>query len=447
MSIALAIAIPAINADKLASVLDRHARFDWRKRNEIIVIELQEGLSPDENAMHVCDGLQGHMLSPHFTVLVPNRVHITSNILIEAGYSVTNATSINHLIHGQGLINELKNKGLDWRTSVLSMTQRYALAKITEDHIESWLKQFEFLGNHLPVGEHLLQLVEILAPADLVGSLCKDYDFKKNNIIFGFNKDKYGKSWGTVTNLVQKSCSSSTMLPLNEAIEQCHDFKEVWLVEDGLFSGKESRSIFDSLRNVRPPNRSQKVPALTHVDKLSTTSVLLRFGAVCDFGMETLHRYLVKNRLLNIHIDSACAAKKFSVLTDPPPYKQNGELDPCNIDDATFLESLRQRVSPYAFQSDRGWKSAPLETKAREFCENVGQQLWSCYLKQKTFDMTSWPVERVARCSLGMEGVGLTFAFAHSVPKATLPLFWAKGTVTINGKSKMWQPLFPYADT
>ena len=447
MSIALAIAIPKVNADKLKSVLDRHARFNWRSKNEIVIIELPEGLSPEDSAMFLCDELQGHSSSDHSTVLVPNRVHINHNILSDAGYSVTNGTCISNLLHGHGLLNELKKRGLDWRTSVLAMTARYALAQISEKDIDSWLSQFEFLGNHRPVGEHLLQLLEILAPADLAESLCKDSDFKRNNLFFGFNKDKYGKSWGTVTNLVQKSCPTSPMLPFNEAIEQCNDFNEVWLVEDGLFSGRESRSVFDSLRGMRPSNRSQKVPPLRDVNKLSSTSILLRFGAVCDFGWETLHRYLVKNKLLNIHIESACAAMKFSVLADPPNNEQNNKLDQSDIDDGAFLESLRNRVNPYAFQSSRGWKDAPLEAKAKLFCEEIGQQLWSSYLNQKNFDLTSWPKERIDRCSLGMEGLGLTFAFAHSVPKATLPLFWAEGMVTIGDKRKMWRPLFPSANT
>lgn len=44
-----------------------------------------------------------------------------------------------------------------------------------------------------------------------------------------------------------------------------------------------------------------------------------------------------------------------------------------------------------------------------------------------------------------MYGLGMALAFGHSVPKASLPLFWMDGDVTIGANSLKWQPLFPDA--
>ena len=115
--------------------------------------------------------------------------------------------------------------------------------------------------------------------------------------------------------------------------------------------------------------------------------------------------------------------------------------------DRSFLDQLRSRVIPFAFQDDKGWKDGASLGRARVFSEQVGEQLWRSYIvKRKNFDPGSWPAERMRLCALGMEGLGLTFAFPHSVPKASLPLFWARGQVTFGGISLDWVPLLPDAD-
>jgi hypothetical protein len=115
-------------------------------------------------------------------------------------------------------------------------------------------------------------------------------------------------------------------------------------------------------------------------------------------------------------------------------------------DDDAFKGRLRSRVVPFAFQEDKGWKDADSLLRARSFCEQVGAQLWRNYIQKKHFDLGAWPDARIQLCALGMEGLGLTFAFPHSVPKASLPLLWAGGKITAYGTSLEWVPLFPNAD-
>ena len=156
-----------------------------------------------------------------------------------------------------------------------------------------------------------------------------------------------------------------------------------------------------------------------------------------------LRHYTANKGLSNIQISVPAAARKLRVLqaTDGSPYEQvDSGLDP-------FRNWLRSRVVPFAFQEDKGWKDAKALNDAKVFCQTVGAQLWKNYIKKKEFDPASWPEERIRLCALGMEGLGLAFAFPHSVPKASLPLFWARGHVTAFGSSLDWTPLFPDADS
>ena len=116
-------------------------------------------------------------------------------------------------------------------------------------------------------------------------------------------------------------------------------------------------------------------------------------------------------------------------------------------DDEMFRTQLRSRVVPFVFRDDKGWKDEASRLRAKTFCVNIGEQLWRDYIVKKNFDLGAWPDDRIRRCALGKEGLGLTFAFPHSVPKASLPILWAGGSVTLNGTSIVWIPLFPNADS
>jgi hypothetical protein len=254
--------------------------------------------------------------------------------------------------------------------------------------------------------------------------------------------DKWGKSWGTVSTLIRKKCGAASLFPIAEAIARGGPPKVLRLVEDGLFSGTEMRAILDSLRGTRPPGRSQKVPKLDDPSLLSQLPTQMHFGVVCDFGVAMLRRYTASNGLPNIQIAVSAAARKFRVLSESLPT----EAVQLEEDDDAFKGRLRSRVVPFAFQEDKGWKDADSLLRARSFCEQVGAQLWRNYIQKKHFDLGAWPDARIQLCALGMEGLGLTFAFPHSVPKASLPLLWAGGKITAYGTSLEWVPLFPNAD-
>ncbi len=92
----------------------------------------------------------------------------------------------------------LRDLKLDWRSGVMERLGNFGLGTILETDIDRWLWQFERLGNHRTVGEHLLQLIDVLPLTDLGESLSMDSDFYGSDLVIGFNNDTWGKSWGTV---------------------------------------------------------------------------------------------------------------------------------------------------------------------------------------------------------------------------------------------------------
>jgi hypothetical protein len=433
----LLIPIPRSSKEALKEALNRIAPFDWATRGLIHIFSLDEPTQKNV-AYTICEYCENNNIQ---NILVPKRVHCDAEAISDAGYSVITGPTLVELVRGGGLRRHLRDLSLDWRCEVTARLNPYALGLVSEVEIDKWLRQFERLGNHRAVGEHLLQLMDMLPLMDLGESLSAGSDFYGSALIIGFNNDTWGKSWGTVSTLIRKKCASASLLPITEAIEKGDHPNVLRLVEDGLFSGTEMRAIFDSLRGTRPPGRSQKVPKLDDPTLLSRAPTQVHFGAVCDFGEEMMRRYLSLNALPNIQIAVSAAARRFRVLHTHPT-TETAKLQ----DNNAFLDWLRARVVPFAFQDDKGWKDKDSLLRARNFCENVGTQLWRSYITRKNFDPTSWPKDRVNLCALGMEGLGLTFAFPHSVPKASLPLLWARGNVTAYGTSLFWKPLFPNAD-
>jgi len=106
-----------------------------------------------------------------------------------------------------------------------------------------------------------------------------------------------------------------------------------------------------------------------------------------------------------------------------------------------------------AFQDENIWENPTKRKMAISFCKKIGRQLFENYINHQTKsnEWSKWPEERIDQSALGMQHLGLALAFAHTVPKASLPLFWWKGKVSIKTpknyeKSIVWEPLFPKTD-
>jgi hypothetical protein len=100
-----------------------------------------------------------------------------------------------------------------------------------------------------------------------------------------------------------------------------------------------------------------------------------------------------------------------------------------------------------AFSNRELWGDGVERSKAIAFCRDVGFQLYREYLRSKTEvdGWAEWPEDRIREYALGTRSLGLSIAFAHSVPKASLPLFWAFGKVKLKSRTRRkvavsWQP-------
>lgn len=94
------------------------------------------------------------------------------------------------------------------------------------------------------------------------------------------------------------------------------------------------------------------------------------------------------------------------------------------------------------FENTNVWRSKEPAAIALNFVRVIGCHLFAQYLQSQS---EPWPEAKIERCAMGMFGMGLAFAFTHSVPKATIPLFWAGDKVKFQGRTINWIPLIPGA--
>lgn len=106
-------------------------------------------------------------------------------------------------------------------------------------------------------------------------------------------------------------------------------------------------------------------------------------------------------------------------------------------------------LQPYLVELARQRLGDEKAAQLRAFCVTIGRQLFDNYLTDQVRDQNwtwdKWPEEKRARGALGMHSMALTHAFAHSIPKASLPLIWGKGPVVIGTRRLVWKPLLQNA--
>lgn len=187
-----------------------------------------------------------------------------------------------------------------------------------------------------------------------------------------------------------------------------------------------------------PPGRKRKVSPLADKSLLKNRNITLLFPVATSFGVVRLQEFLQSNELTNINVNCCSSLEVLNsqgheALANKTFFDPTIRNCPANPD-AHFIRLPFENLSV--------WKDKERATKALNFCKEIGRQLFQQYLQDQEY---VWPETRIHRCALGMFGMGLAFAFTHSIPKATLPLFWAGGKVQFQGKTINWVPLFPNA--
>jgi hypothetical protein len=341
----------------------------------------------------------------------------------------------------------LRGVGLDWLTFAESQVSKWRHGVVNKGRISLWLRQFAEAGSNEWVGEGLLRTLDFWPDDRLITSVAFTPEVLEAYAQICMHRQQSGKSADVLANLFQKQISPIN--PKFTGIEEFHtvlnspkpetEGSKILFLEDGLFSGTEMSKILGDLLGFEiPPGRTRRAQPLTDKRLLKDRNITLLFPVATSFGMTRLQNFLQENDLPNITVE---CCSNLEVL-NPQGYEAlnggtffDGEIRNCPADpDAHFIR--------LPFENMTVWKDKERATKALNFCKVIGKQLFDQYLQSKN---RVWTPDKVERCALGMFGMGLAFAFTHSVPKATIPLFWAGGKVKYQEKTINWVPLFPNA--
>lgn len=301
--------------------------------------------------------------------------------------------------------------------------------------ITEWKNQFGNLGRFHWIAEAILANTALMSAPEL------GEQFVNSPLMYAdvaaFNQDERGvKSGEVIANLLTKRLPNLQLFRSPADAIESHPGGRVVMVEDGLWSGTEAIGVFNSLLGRRPGR--EKTKALLDPGLLSSAELTLVYGIGTDYGQAMVRRYLADEGLGNIQI---YCGKVLPVATQ----RLLGQIDDSGFNILALRESgpATGDITPY-LETCLASLTPMLRNEAIAFCLSIGKQLLRNYLNSqvqtKGWDM--WADERLEKCSLGMHGLGLTHAFGHSVPKATLPLLWGQGQVTWNGKTIDWIPLF-----
>ena len=329
---------------------------------------------------------------------------------------------------------------LDLVTASATFAQSWTNATVDRPHIEHWLDQFARLDRHAWLGRLLLGQMTMPSGSGLSQALATMPIAEGTAMCV--NRDPRGnfKSADILGTLLTKQFAGRVVHDSPARAIEHGTSRSVVLIEDGLWSGTEAMGIIDSLLGHRPDPKL-KTPKLEDPRLLQDTQLTLAYAVGTDYGQAMIRRHL-RDRGLE-HVQVQCS----TLLSVATPQLLEQMQDP-----AFQLQTIRETgperalLKPHAFEVMRSQGMSETDiARAVRFTAEIGRQLFSNYLRsqQEKHGWTPWEGEKLLRAANGMHGLGLTFGFSHSIPKACLPLFWASGRVELSGSVVDWRPLFP----
>ena len=445
--------VPQANADVVRSKLASLLGMGWGAQSHFGILAIPDDQLRNQgiNTKRVLAELERGWKQ----VVVSKDVTVNDDALNQQEVEVT--TKRTRDIESQSYLAHLVDGyAIGWKKQQIERIGSWFHAVVNQHSVDIWLNQFKALGRP-EVGEFLLKQFELVPEHKISEKIAVDSDI--SNLVDGnffiallSNPDAIGtagKSHSVLSNLIRKRLGGQIrILDITSAIEAADDSTPIVVIEDGLYSATEIIGVLDSLRGLRGVNssRSEKVRALTDPSILGTRKIILKFGVLYDFGEALLKYYLRYHKLEeNILIAEPLLSRRALLTEIGHDLYSFLIVNPVNSDAlpkrvAQWLEAF---IAPEVFKDNSGGMRA----SAVGFCREVGGQLWRQYCLKRQWDMSNWPSERIDRCSLGMRGMGLALGFSHSLPKASLPLYWATGSVEFNGKEIPWIPLFNNANS
>jgi hypothetical protein len=299
---------------------------------------------------------------------------------------------------------------------------------IDEVRIETWLRQFETLQSHGWIGERLLRVMDFWSSARIRQSLKLTADTIRNYSHICVNRGQPGKSADPLANKIQKRLNelkSMSVADLYEVLARS-EIANILYIEDSLLTGTEITSLLRALFGEGPPGRIPKARALQDLALFRDKTIMMHFLVATNMGREILKQFLAERAITNVQIGEA--DEELVTLT---PLGIQALREGKLFDEEKCLTDPSSQINAIAFQENLIWGDQERIERAINFCRDVGEQLFRHYLTAKEW---TWPERRIRESSLGVRSNALALAFAHSVPKATLPLFWMEGTVRLGNK-------------
>lgn len=359
-----------------------------------------------------------------------------------------------HVDFNKNIGKILEKRRLDWLSYVEDiLSNGWHHGTIDRARLVKWKSQFRHAGSNEWIGDLLLKRLDFWGDQRLVDSCNLSEDTLKNFDCIAVNRKKPGKSADAVANLLAKRLHA--LAPKRDFVFDLHEvlidpemrarMQRILYIEDGLFSGTEVVSYLRALLGDPPPDgRPPKFAVVPPEEDFRKTQIQMHFPVATSLGYGRLRGMIKERHLSNLSVSHAPGGFIEVFTEEGKKAMANGSFYHPTIRNCT--RDSRSHICCHAFTNLDYWRDAgkqsDLVTRAIAVCRELGEGLFRNYLDSVTY---KWPPEKISECALGMHGLGLALAFSHSIPKAALPLFWAKGEVTFQGKKINWMPLFENA--
>lgn len=336
------------------------------------------------------------------------------------------------------LPNVLRAGNLDWQSHLMRLLEHYHL-EVDAERVAAWRQQFNVFGGDW-IAEALLKLLDFWPSSKLSEALFRvpgaasastdgeidawlaSYDH------IAFNNSESGDSSAMVLRLTKTRVGEMLLAKRTDFkshIDQNNGPSNILLLEDCVATGTEIVRLLATL----PP------------DRIKNHKIDMKFAVGTQSGCKRLEFYLKQQGLSNVRVHVSKTGILPNLTTaglaasDDALFRPDGDLlNPS----AHIIEGIELRAKAYLNKSERN--------AITRLCESICRPLLRLHLQR-----TRWTPEKIEavmdRWKLGFSGLGLLLAFAHGVPKPTLPLFWVEGPISVEHESYRWRgdwiPLFP----
>jgi len=305
------------------------------------------------------------------------------------------------------------------------LRERWELAAITREQIDSWLAQFDEAGQFAWIGRGVLRALRCLSTPEILGYLGIE-DTAEFEKVFYYDSGEPGSSM-PLAHAVAKKMPNLSVVKFNKK-----DLRELsgssLLIEDCSISGSE----FDSFMNKNWPS------SVESPDEWRLVRIRLRYAVLSNGAEQRIKAELVRRNLHNIELDTRYSMRLDTVTRSGLEALKNGSFY-CPTEGHALHTA--QHVIEQAFVDSLVWGGIQKAKSARKFLQQIGQQLYISDMETRKVKPRAKGSIWLKQAGLGAGGLALTIALARSVPKSTLPVVWAGGKVKFRGKEIHWHPL------